>query len=544
VQYFVNPKNKNYGKDFGNIYSMIGSSNSSVSLLEIVNYTATTSINYTLEDVGTSNTTNATTEEDHSLLGKDNIVACVNFFVCLLLLFGMYYFASKPATRTTSATTDSESRRRRLHRIARQRHLQVEQDETMVALFRTDPDYRNRIIEDALIVKQVMALPNINSDAMTNYPFVLGDVRNDENNDQMNKGDYNEIVHSIEQKANEKHENSFVNNDESCCSICLEPYQVGDIVAWSRYSDIGADADNNSDKHQQSEHGNCLHVFHKDCIIPWFQYSTNHNDCPACRTVLLRPKKDADSNEDGEEDHDNDIEAVNGNNTTASGVFVIVHGLISKIVQYGRTNTSCGGRIVTSDYERILNPMEDGDDDIKAPPSIINTWSIRRTLSFGSSTRRKQQQQFPNFSHTKMDVYEPLLTTKADDVHEQNHSQASLTLEDSIPLANKFVLIHSPSTLRRVVSAGPGTPTTATKMHRKIASRYPLRQDTDNSMIMPSSSSSSSSFVDNINTIALEDYNEYTAMNGLQQTSRKQSLTRDDSVEDDEEDTILTLIHQ
>lgn len=62
-------------------------------------------------------------------------------------------------------------------------------------------------------------------------------------------------------------ENSILNDDESTsqselvCSICLEEYNVGDKIAWSKNDE-------------------CHHAFHKDCIIEWL---VNHQNCPICR---------------------------------------------------------------------------------------------------------------------------------------------------------------------------------------------------------------------------------------------------------------------
>jgi hypothetical protein len=54
------------------------------------------------------------------------------------------------------------------------------------------------------------------------------------------------------------------------CSVCLEPFQVGDAVAHS------------------SGKTTCQHVFHEDCIVSWFasyddQQSPSKRDCPCCR---------------------------------------------------------------------------------------------------------------------------------------------------------------------------------------------------------------------------------------------------------------------
>lgn len=49
---------------------------------------------------------------------------------------------------------------------------------------------------------------------------------------------------------------------ENLCPICIEPFQVGEGVAWSRL-------------------GHCRHAFHYDCLLPWLVMG--HTLCPVCR---------------------------------------------------------------------------------------------------------------------------------------------------------------------------------------------------------------------------------------------------------------------
>ena len=50
--------------------------------------------------------------------------------------------------------------------------------------------------------------------------------------------------------------------DENICSICIEPFHVGEQVTWSKM-------------------GNCRHFFHYECILPWAVLG--HEECPVCR---------------------------------------------------------------------------------------------------------------------------------------------------------------------------------------------------------------------------------------------------------------------
>lgn len=59
---------------------------------------------------------------------------------------------------------------------------------------------------------------------------------------------------------------------QECCSICLEPYKVGDRVARLK-----------PENHASGPV--CNHWFHEDCILEWLQ---NHNECPLCRVNMVQ----------------------------------------------------------------------------------------------------------------------------------------------------------------------------------------------------------------------------------------------------------------
>eukprot|EP00580_Thalassiosira_gravida_P020957 CAMPEP_0201679900 /NCGR_PEP_ID=MMETSP0494-20130426/49552_1 /ASSEMBLY_ACC=CAM_ASM_000839 /TAXON_ID=420259 /ORGANISM="Thalassiosira gravida, Strain GMp14c1" /LENGTH=295 /DNA_ID=CAMNT_0048163525 /DNA_START=206 /DNA_END=1090 /DNA_ORIENTATION=- len=64
-------------------------------------------------------------------------------------------------------------------------------------------------------------------------------------------------------------EGSHTNNSEMLCSICLDPFRVGELVAWSNM-------------------GHCRHVFHYDCILPWAVLG--NICCPVCRELFWSRK--------------------------------------------------------------------------------------------------------------------------------------------------------------------------------------------------------------------------------------------------------------
>lgn len=103
--------------------------------------------------------------------------------------------------------------------------------------------------------------------------------------------------------------------DEHACVVCLEPFQVGDVVSWSR--------------HQE----NCHHVFHTDCISHWLE-GKRMEDCPSCRhrIILQEPPKEKD-NSDIEMGSSSKVAGVvsrDPSGDTEDSFFRIVQGLITR----------------------------------------------------------------------------------------------------------------------------------------------------------------------------------------------------------------------
>ena len=62
--------------------------------------------------------------------------------------------------------------------------------------------------------------------------------------------------------------------NQECCTICLEPYAVGDGVARLK----------NTVSSGSSCRRQCHHWFHEVCILKWLQH---HNQCPLCRVDMI-----------------------------------------------------------------------------------------------------------------------------------------------------------------------------------------------------------------------------------------------------------------
>jgi Ring finger domain len=263
---------------------------------------------------------------------------------------------------------------------------------------------------------------------------------------------------------------SETNNENlvACCCICLEPYVVGDVVAWSN-----------------SSNEDCLHVFHKDCIELWL-VNPKHKDCPSCRSVILQEVVPDDVSVDSESDEDDverqgRIESDNGankddaqndlNSSTTSAVYYIMHGLISRAnqVKYnliGQTISFDSDDDGDADRVNCIDYTNNDVEEQLRPELIRNPSTFRRAMSFGDrifattfSTTIKRQQQGSELK--------PVSTTGDSD-----DDEAVVIRRATTRIITNQKALRTGHMLRRVVSAGPCTPLDDRK--RSVDDRGPI----------------------------------------------------------------------
>ena len=68
------------------------------------------------------------------------------------------------------------------------------------------------------------------------------------------------------------------------CSICLEPYRVGETVVRLKKKKSKNKASDNPTITEKS----CPHWFHEECILEWL---ATHDECPLCRMDMVNDKR-------------------------------------------------------------------------------------------------------------------------------------------------------------------------------------------------------------------------------------------------------------
>lgn len=218
------------------------------------------------------------------------------------------------------------------------------------------PKYRHMLVEHNMRTKKVVA-----KDAQGN--LTLGSIKETSSPAKSNpcplEGDDIEAggVVSLTEDFNE--------DDDHVCSICLDNFQVGDIVSWSRHSKT------------------CTHVFHTDCVKPWLE-DKRQNECPACRVPILLedPPSLSDETSDESSSEDDSVKirhTPDEEDDDRDSLFMIAHGMISRAARRA-SYTLIGNK---DSIDEDLNNMS--MTDLPIPPS-----PLRRVLSHGSVFRQRR----------------------------------------------------------------------------------------------------------------------------------------------------------
>jgi hypothetical protein len=172
--------------------------------------------------------------------------------------------------------------------------------------------------------------------------------------------------------------------EAQACVICLDPFQVGDVVSWSRYSET------------------CHHVFHSECIQPWLQ-DKRRDECPSCRANLMIKDNITINSPTQEEEDENDEEnppiidnchEEEESEEEEDSLFVIMHGLVSRAARRA-SYTWIGIPDKCDSMDHNHNSTEEKTTSFSVPSPL------RRVVSHG--TTRDHHRQYPPAAPLSLD---------------------------------------------------------------------------------------------------------------------------------------------
>lgn len=244
--------------------------------------------------------------------GDFDVVSFILGVACLLALCW--------CSRTRIVADSAFGEAMRIRTRTQQQQVQVQQQQQ-------DPKKRAARIEASLLCKQVLT-----RDEQGN--LTVGDVADccehstdcviitDASDDHDEENPVTDESSALASCCND----DDVDDDDliNACPICLDEFAVNDVVAWSRDASV------------------CSHVFHRDCIQMWLVDPT-HDSCPSCRTILLQPDE-SDDIEGGKKGVESETVSVlepvpvPSSSSSSSNIFVIIHGLVSRITKVDTTD--------------------------------------------------------------------------------------------------------------------------------------------------------------------------------------------------------------
>jgi hypothetical protein len=209
-----------------------------------------------------------------------------------------------------------------------------------------DPKQRELAVAEALSVKQITEVNKLGE-------FTLGEPTGAD-----------DLERQQEEKEEKEEEASENDQEDSVCAICLEPFRVHDVVAWSRH------------------HEECQHVFHRECIESWLE---KQDDCPSCRTILLQYEEEEDTKNPEEG-------APLGSSTMA---YFIINGLVSR----ARNSLVTIGQSQRFSFDQFERQQDDDEEDslggsYRHPSPAPAPVQLRRVFSLGDHRLPKQTQNF------------------------------------------------------------------------------------------------------------------------------------------------------
>jgi hypothetical protein len=179
--------------------------------------------------------------------------------------------------------------------------------------------------------------------------------------------------------------------DDDVCHICLDSFEVGDVVMWSRHRKSRCCSSSNTNSDAKSCLG-CRHVFHQECLMPWLM-EKRENECPSCRAPFIADAPIPEENESTvlddplervEVDQDGTIQVTMGDgtrttindNSTDEDIEALVRQLCSHVKE----------TVIKDDADGTDDVDDDSGNDIQEGYSFVIARGLIKTIpnNYGS----------------------------------------------------------------------------------------------------------------------------------------------------------------
>jgi len=144
-----------------------------------------------------------------------------------------------------------------------ERRTRIRRGEAQFGASSQDPESQKK--ERESLVKKVLFSRNLEASESTNSIRSFLSATKEELNETKRRGSQSNNGGSFISRSWKAASHSVRALSREECTICLDKYEKGDTVCWSKKDE-------------------CDHIFHQDCITHWLQ---NHDECPLCRANLI-----------------------------------------------------------------------------------------------------------------------------------------------------------------------------------------------------------------------------------------------------------------
>jgi len=270
--------------------------------------------------------------------------------------------------------------------------LENQRREREAKILHPEPEKRENVIASVIITKRVTKKSDdggIEFSEQNNTALVSQNAEDKSTSTLACKGDHENCTAAENTSSMQEDYNGDGGKLELTCSVCLDDFEVGDELSWSRQL-------------------KCQHVFHSECLTSWLMKNV---DCPVCRTVLIEE-------EDFYKCQEESVSASESENSTStesesldpsSGMFLVLNGMVS-LVRNTRYN-------ILSSQENIHENIDNSvfDESISTPERQTAEESLEGCVDIDTGCDSKERNWRKGSEKTRRGNYNIISSVGSDE---------------------------------------------------------------------------------------------------------------------------------